>query len=245
VFALLSRVIPPAHVEASGTRIRQTRHQMGQEHDSQARYPSMLNFRAALSHPRVYRAFSSIIGADRGRKRLVKDHIKPHLGDKVLDIGCGPADILGYLPGVQYVGFDASERYIANARSRWGTLGTFTCGRVTEATVQHDFFDVVLAIGVLHHLTDDEALKLFEIASSALRPGGRVITVDGAYVDRQSPLARYLLSKDRGQYVRSPESYEALARVSFADIQTSLIHNLILPIPYTHLIMECASKPKR
>jgi cyclopropane fatty-acyl-phospholipid synthase-like methyltransferase len=33
-------------------------------------------------------------------------------------------------------------------------------------------FDIVLAIGVLHHLDDAEVLQLFKIAHAALKNGG-------------------------------------------------------------------------
>ena len=96
-------------------------------------------------------------------------------------------------------------------------------------------------MGVLHHLDDHEASELFSIALSALKPGGRLITLDGVYAPRQSPIARFLLSKDRGEYVREQSAYETLAHKSFSTVKSSIIHNLTAPIPYTHLIMECTA----
>ena len=48
--------------------------------------------RAVLAQPRVYSLFARLIGATRGRLRYVHRHIRPRPGDKILDIGCGPAD---------------------------------------------------------------------------------------------------------------------------------------------------------
>lgn len=94
-------------------------------------------------------------------------------GDRVLDVGCGPADILEYLPqGIDYTGFDISERYIAAAKRRYGERGKFSIMPVSQAVGQDAVYDSVIAIGVLHHLTDDDADALFALAANVLRPGG-------------------------------------------------------------------------
>jgi SAM-dependent methyltransferase len=101
-------------------------------------------------------------------------------------------------------------------------------------------FDIVLATGVLHHLDDEEARELFRTAREALRPGGRLVTLDGCYVDGQSRMARYLLSRDRGKFVRAPEAYVRLARSQFEDVQASVRDDL-LRIPYTHVALVCVN----
>jgi hypothetical protein len=42
-------------------------------------------------------------------------------------IGCGPADILDFLPAIDYIGFDANPKYIQEARKRYKDRGTFLC----------------------------------------------------------------------------------------------------------------------
>lgn len=199
--------------------------------------------RSLLGEPGVYQLFSLMVGAQHSRSLYVSDFVKPRENDRILDIGCGPADILDHLPSVDYHGFDISQSYIDAAAARHGARGRFYCQRVSEAKALVDrpnSFDIVLATGVLHHLDDAEATSLFEIARRALAPGGRLVTLDGAYVEGQSRLARYLLSRDRGEYVRSPEAYAALARRVFDKVDVSVRHDL-LRIPYTHAILECAA----
>ena len=105
----------------------------------------------------------------------------------MLDIGCGPAEILGELPDdVTYLGFDLSETYIKAAQKRWGARGTFRCAPVDAVTVRElPQVDVVLAVGVLHHLDDGDAERLFTLAGSTLAPGGRVITYDPCFAPGQ------------------------------------------------------------
>ena len=196
--------------------------------------------RSVLSIPSVYRLFGQLIGGPSGRKRFVTDHIRPKQGDRILDIGCGPGVLVPYLPAVEYVGFDASAEYIQAAQEQYGDRATFYCQQVSaETLIEHSQFDLVLAVGVLHHLDDAEALQLCYLAEAALKPGGRFITFDGCYLSGQSSLARYLLSRDRGQNVRDQDGYTKIVSQVFSkDVVVSIRHDL-LRIPYTHIILEC------
>src|SRR5215471_19595230 len=196
---------------------------------------------SVLSLPAGYRAFVHLVGGDVQRK-YVAEYIKPRPGDKVLDIGCGPGDMLASLPGVHYLGIDISEKYIEAAKKRFRAKGRFSCGDVGTATVEQEkgTFHLVLATGVLHHLDDQRAGRLFELARLALRPGGRLITYDGCYVPEQSRIAAWVLSKDRGKFVRTRDEYLRLASRYFSKVEPHLRHDL-LRIPYTHLIMYCSN----
>jgi cyclopropane fatty-acyl-phospholipid synthase-like methyltransferase len=192
-----------------------------------------------LSLPAGYRLFRRLVG---GRlEEYVAEYVRPRAGDKVLDLGCGPGDMLRYLPSVDYLGLDISREYIEAAKKRFGSTGRFLCADVGLATLEQERnqFDLVLATGVLHHLDDQRAARLFELARVALRPGGKLITYDGCYVPEQSRLARWVLSKDRGKFVRSRDEYVQLASAHFSIVQPHVRHDL-LRIPYTHLIMFCS-----
>jgi SAM-dependent methyltransferase len=194
--------------------------------------------RAILSIPWVYDFFQDIAGAGKFRKVYTSRFICPAGSDRILDIGCGTADILTYLPEtVNYVGFDASHHYIEAARDRFGSRGQFHFRYVNEMMIEElGAFDIVMANGLIHHLNDEEARNLCRISFKALKPGGRMVTHDPCYSDRQSSLARYIISRDRGQNVRSGEEYAALLRPFFQQVQLSVQHDLAR-IPYTHAIM--------
>jgi SAM-dependent methyltransferase len=199
----------------------------------------MADLRSMLSHPVLYSLYQNLARGRRFYSVFVHDYVRATPDKRILDIGCGPADILEFLPHLDYVGVDMSEGYLAAARRRFGTRATFLKMRVDEASVgQLSGFDIVLAQGLLHHLDDAEATCLFRVGRAALRPGGRLVTLDGVYVPGQSRLARYLISRDRGRYVRTGAEYKALAASFFQDIRLSIRHDLFR-IPYSVAIIEC------
>jgi len=193
---------------------------------------------SALSLPQIYRAFWNIVGGPRYLRILSEEYVKPKVGYSLLDIGCGLGDAVPCFPGVRYVGFDMSSKYIESARKRF-PQATFVCERVGQyALPQQEKFDIVLALGVLHHLDDGEAQQLFNIGHLALRPGGRLLTCDGVFTKEQSALSRYLISRDRGEFVRDRDGYVRIASRVFSQVKSVVRHDL-LRIPYTHIIIIC------
>ncbi len=192
-----------------------------------------------LDRAGVYDALQNLLLRKGSRERYVGEFIRPFPGCRILDIGCGPAGMLAYLPPSigQYVGFDMNPAYIEAARRRWGSRGTFYCRKVDAAALPAgDAYDIVLANGIVHHLEDAEALRLFDIAYRALRPGGRLLTYDNVYIESQHWFARWLIGRDRGKAVRTREAYEALARSRFTRIESTILYDT-LRVPYTILVM--------
>jgi len=191
-----------------------------------------------LSIAPLYSAFQTAIGANRARARFVSEHVRFAPGDKILDIGCGTGEILGFLGGQTYVGFDPDAGYIESAVARYGHLGQFSVGGVTDPPPLARDFDLAISIGVLHHLDDVLSRALVDLARAHLRPGGRLVTLDPVLVTGQHPVARGLAKRDRGSFVRSPDEYEAIVRGHFESVQITQHHDF-LRVPYSHLAMEC------
>jgi SAM-dependent methyltransferase len=187
----------------------------------------------------VYSAIQRGIGGPDGRARVVREHIVPQPGDRVLDIGCGPATMLPYIGDVTYTGLDLSPAYIETAQRTYGGRGTFLCLSVDDMAGRIDEkFDLALAIALLHHLTDAQALAMLKSARACLKPGGRLVTLDCAWTTPQHPIAKLLIGLDRGQNVRTPEAFADLARVHFPSVDVAVRTDLNR-VPYTHCILTC------
>lgn len=196
------------------------------------------SIRSVLAIPTAYQFWWNLVGGPAFAKVLVNEYVKPSIGARILEIGWGPGTIVRYLPPSEYSGFDLSPKYIALAKRRF-PKAHFVCERVSQFSLAKERgFDVVLALAIVHHLEDAEARQLFQIAYDALKPGGKLVTFDGVWTDGQSPAARWLLARDRGEYVRTEREYVEIASQVFSNIRPSVRHDL-LRIPYTHLILEC------
>jgi len=198
--------------------------------------------RRLLSIPSVYSAFQDRLAVRDARAFVMERYGKVQRGDRVLDVGCGPADVLRYLPEVEYIGIDHSATYLPAARHRYRDYP----GRATF--IQMDVnaldsawegrFDVVLALGLLHHLSNQQAVSLLTTIARLLHSTGRLVTTDPAFTDHQHWIARLLLHADRGRFVRHVDGYRALASTVFPRTDVHVHHDL-LRLPYTHAIMEC------
>lgn len=195
--------------------------------------------RAALSVPAVYELFENLVGAQRCRASFVRDYVRPTRGMRILDVGCGTAAILEHLPEVDYCGYDISTSYIEAARRHFGARGTFHAALLTERSLDGERpFELALAIGLLHHLDDDEAIRLLRICAARLACHGRLLTLDPCFDPGQSAIARRIIASDRGRNVRTLEGYCQLASGLFSQTSAHLRSDL-LRIPYTHAILEC------
>jgi SAM-dependent methyltransferase len=191
-----------------------------------------------LAHPTAYRAFRALIGAQRVHDVLVREQLRPQPKQRILDIGCGTGEMAAQLVDMDYLGIDAHEPCIRQARALYPSA-RFECSAIEDYQLDPGSFDLAVACGVLHHLNDRAALTLLRQARDCLRSGGRLVTLDGCFMPGQRAVVRWLLSRDRGRYVRSPESYQRLAAAVFPHVQTTIREDL-LRIPYTHFIMSCS-----
>lgn len=199
----------------------------------------MTGMRSALSSSWIYELFSSLVGGAHGRSTLVREHVRPSPGASVLDIGCGPGELVRHLGDVRYVGVDVSERYIDRATEVFGDRADFRVGDARKLDLDLRDFDLVLAFGVLHHLDDEDAKRVIDCARAALKSEGRFVSVDPTLeANDRRPLVRLLIRADRGQHIRLPSEYKRVAESAFAEVQCAVRRDL-LRIPYAHCVLEC------
>jgi SAM-dependent methyltransferase len=108
----------------------------------------------------------------------------PALSGRVLDLGCGPADIpirLCRARPVHVTAVDASAAMIACAQEAVGGAALteaidLVCGRVPDALDPAARYDAVLSNSLLHHLPDPAVL--WDAVARHARPGAPVLVAD-------------------------------------------------------------------
>jgi SAM-dependent methyltransferase len=122
------------------------------------------------------------------RRRVLELFDKP--GGRVLDVGCGPAEMVQPLVRLdcEFWGLDPSPRMIEICRTRFGEFKNahFVEGEAGQISFPDAFFDAVLCMGVI------DGLKNF---SQVIREMLRVLKPDGTiiitFANRQNPYAQW------------------------------------------------------
>lgn len=185
-----------------------------------------------------WQAFKTVTGGKNEMSTIAGEYLDARPGRRILDVGCGFGDMVEYVKGADYVGVDLSQEYIDHAKANHGDKGQFVLANLTDLPeLGLDGFDVAVAVGVLHHLTNDEATAMLAALPAVLKPGGKFIAVEPVWHPEQKTTARVLAALDRGRYVRDEAQYTSLVDQHFDSVTTTIRTDLFW-FPYTHCIIE-------
>lgn len=192
-----------------------------------------------LSNTFFYSLVQRVMSATDFRKKIVKKYITKH-NAKVLDVGCGPAEILSTLPNIQYYGFDINPIYINSAKKKYKHKAKFFCKKFTSKDIKRlPKFDHILLLGILHHLSDRETNTLMSNIKKVLKRKGNIITLDNIFINNQNFIAKFLIQMDKGNNVRSKKGYLNILKNHFKKINSKIYHQKF--IPYTWFVTNCAN----
>jgi len=179
--------------------------------------------KSIITVPAVYNFIQLIAGARMYRARMVREYVKPFEGCRILDIGCGTGEYVEFLnrccSRYEYFGLDAEARYVAHGKKVFaGRPGIHLYHQVLteDAIAEFRNFDIVLAMGVMHHMDDLMVLSLLRLAKKALKPAGRLVTYDPGRFNDMNHIEMFFMNHDRGRNIRFPEHYDRLVAAVFA-----------------------------
>lgn len=169
-----------------------------------------------LEHPAVYAAWQAPFVAQKFAP--VERQLARLPVTRVLDVGCGPGTNARRFAGVDYVGVDINERYLAIARGRHS-------GRFIQADLAAEgslsglgTFDTILVNSFLHHLPDDAVARVLRQLHHLLDPRGRIHLLELVMPERRS-LARLMATLDRGRYARPLAAWRTLFTAHFDAVE--------------------------
>jgi SAM-dependent methyltransferase len=137
----------------------------------------------------------------------------------ILDIGCGPGRVLGFLVkrGLHCIGIDRSRVSVNLATSRYGCPGAVADN--LRLPLPDAVADIIISDGVIHHTEDPRGA--FAENLRVLKPGGRM------YLGVYKPFGRYpLLYKFPGTLIRRGLLYDWCRPlvVALAQVPYFLVH---------------------
>ncbi|WP_227997700.1 methyltransferase domain-containing protein [Nocardia australiensis] len=159
-----------------------------------------------LTQPRQYRALKSalILGRDRALNARLVALSGAGSGDRVLDIGSGPGDLVRALarrvgPSGAVTGVDPSPPMIDYATAHSSALPNcrFELGPAQSLRLPDASIDIVTCTFVMHHIPEAQRDTAIGQMFRVLRPGGRLLLADTYLTGRLAPsvvkaMARYM-----------------------------------------------------
>ncbi len=142
-------------------------------------------------------------------KRIFQDNMEIFQQLRILDIGCGArGNVFGIDPKA-YVGID--NQAVLIKRLEKSATGSFFVMDTKELKFDSVYFDYIISVSLLHHLSADELKDVVAEVKRVLKKGGKIIFADGVYPESKFNLAGWLIRFfDRGRYVRGRDSLRKL-----------------------------------
>ena len=192
-----------------------------------------------INSPLVYRIIQYIMSGTSFRNSIIKKNIKKS-NLKILDIGCGPAQILEQIPRCDYYGYDIDQRSIQYAKKKYRQKNYhFYCKKFNKTEIKKlPKFDFVIFFGILHHLSNKEADKMLTLCKRTMKKNSKLLTEDPILLEKQNIIAKFLIEKDRGINVRQKKEYINLLKKHFKKIKNKVTHQFF--IPYTWFTTICS-----
>ncbi len=128
---------------------------------------------------------------------------------RVLDIGCGAKGNIYGIDPKAYVGIDNQGVLIKHLKE--SLSGEYHVMDTKELKFDSEYFDYVISVSLLHHLSADELKDAMLEVKRVLKKGGKIIFSDGVYPESKFNLAGWLIRFfDRGRHVRGKHSLRNL-----------------------------------
>ncbi len=153
---------------------------------------------SALERTWVYRAWQAPFANQKFAPLLAHT---PLTGvRRVLDVACGPGTNTKFFADTDYLGIDFNERYIQDARRRFGR--NFVVADVRSyVAAPEDRFDFILVNSFLHHLNTNDVMGILTHLKSLLTEDGYIHMLELVLPPKPS-IARQLARWDRGKFAR-------------------------------------------
>lgn len=151
-----------------------------------------------------YRVFKKIIHKELDLKR----------GINILDVGSGTGTISPLFSKCNYVGIDVDEKLVDFSKKNYPFL--FKKMDAQKLNFPNNYFDVILILGVIHHLSNKQSEKILEGVKRVLKKKGTTLIVEAIpSLDKYNYAGRLLRKLDEGHNIRRLEEYEDIFKKFF------------------------------
>lgn len=187
-------------------------------------YPSLVNINNQRFWDKHFQLNSSIYSQDRMTQEKIKriTTLIPKKRLKLLDLGFGQGYIEEFLEDrkrdLEIYGVDISKAAVKRARKKF--IGKFIHGNILQLkkSYTNNFFDLIVAIEVIEHISPHNVLKFYRDIYSLLKPKGILII--------STPLNEHLKDKkgNPSGHVRDYYPEVVIKEMEISGFKTTDIH---------------------
>lgn len=145
----------------------------------------------------------------------------------VLDLGCGLGELSTFFSKQKYLGIDLDPVSITLAKKRYPQY-RFQVGDITKFRTKKKF-ELILVIGVLHHLDNKNFNRSIKTIDECLKNRGRVIIIEAIPpIWKYNIVGKFLRENDQGHFVREYDDYKKALKKKFTIIHSRPYHGGIV-----------------
>lgn len=190
---------------------------------------------ALAGNPKIFIWLRRILENNfKEQKKVVKNYFSGREKNKVIDIGCGTGEFSVFFDPKNYTGVDIEPAYIKYAKKNY--QGEFLVADATKLPFAEQSFDTAVILGVLHHLSDDKCVQIFNEIRRVLKSGAGALALEDVADNADNKITKILHNLDKGNFIRSAEEYRDLLNSYFKIIKYFKIKSGLCP--YQVFILE-------
>ena len=149
-----------------------------------------------FDNAKLYEVFQFAIAKKTTHEIIRNEILKPGDGiSRILDFGCGIGFHSKFFPSADYLGVEPLESCIKIANKNYADSSTqFILGNHSYLkNLNNESFDLVIAVGVLHHIDDEIFNEFIRETFRILKSGGRLTTFDPVLHSKQSKISEWVV----------------------------------------------------
>jgi ubiquinone/menaquinone biosynthesis C-methylase UbiE len=201
--------------------------------------------------PRLWLLMQNMIGGVTCKQALATRHYQGQR--RVLEIGCSAGNISSVFcqfPDIEFAGIDIDPGAIALAKRRFRKYPNFNFSvtSIEELSQQGKEFDYVLFAAMLHHVSDEDGLRLLSDAVKCTARGGQLVICEPEALKASDGwFLHFFYSKfEQGNFLRFREDLIELVErsgITLQSVEDQMITPSFFKRPYSARFNLLAGRP--
>ena len=147
-------------------------------------------------------------------KNILEERLNVKSNDLVLDFGCGTGKYCFLFNPEKYVGIDVDKKSIDIAKKKFGKYN-FIQIKNNQLEFQENYFDLILILGVCHHINDQDLAIYLKGLYKVLKKKGKIMIIEPILSKTSTRLNKWMQFVDRGEHFRYEDDLLILMSKNF------------------------------